>query len=324
MPTAVNLLLSVNEALDRENFNREPHELYQPVVYIMSLGGKRIRPVLLLMTVDMYGGDIEAAMPAALGLEIFHNFSLVHDDIMDRAPLRRGKPTVHEKWNANTAILSGDTMLVKAYEQFLRLPEHLVKPSLEVFSLTATGVCEGQQMDMNFEEKLDVSIQDYLEMIRLKTAVLIGAALKLGSLIAGAPADDQRLLFEFGIHTGLLFQLRDDLLDTYGNADVFGKKQYGDIITNKKTYLYLKALEHTTGKDRIKLAELYANPAIDPDAKVKKVLKYFNEARVKEHTEEKIQEYYELAHQAFSSLKVEESRKEPLMKYTEQLMGRNY
>jgi len=324
MPTAENLLLSVNEALDRENFNREPHELYQPVVYIMSLGGKRIRPVLLLMTVDMYGGDIDTAMPAALGLEIFHNFSLVHDDIMDRAPLRRGKPTVHEKWNANTAILSGDTMLVKAYEQFLRLPDHLIKPSLEVFSLTSTGVCEGQQMDMNFEEKLDVSIPDYLEMIRLKTAVLIGAALKMGSLIAGAPADDQRLLFEFGIHTGLLFQLRDDLLDTYGNADVFGKKQYGDIIANKKTYLYLKALEHTTGKDRIKLAELYTNPAIDPEAKVKRVLKYFNEARVKEATEEKIQEYYELAHQAFDSLQVEESRKEPLRKYTEQLMGRNY
>jgi geranylgeranyl diphosphate synthase type II len=324
MPTAENLLLSVNEALDRENFNREPTELYEPVVYIMSLGGKRIRPVLMLMTVDMYGGDIDTAIPAALGLEIFHNFSLVHDDIMDRAPLRRGKPTVHEKWNANTAILSGDTMLVKAYEQFLRLPEHLIKPALEVFSLTATGVCEGQQMDMNFEEKLDVTIPDYLEMIRLKTAVLIGAALKLGSLIAGAPPDDQRLLFEFGIHTGLLFQLRDDLLDTYGNAEVFGKKQYGDIIANKKTYLYLKALEHTKGKDRIKLAELYANPAIDPEAKVKKVLKYYNEARVKEQTEKKIQEYYELAHEAFNSLKVEESRKEPLRKYTEQLMGRSY
>jgi len=221
MHTSDELLNIINEALEKENFNREPLELYEPITYILSLGGKRIRPVMLLMAAEMYGGDINKALPAALGIEIFHNFSLVHDDIMDRAPLRRGKQTVHEKWNANTAILSGDTMLVKAYEQFLRLDDPLVKPSLEVFSLIATGVCEGQQLDMNFEERNDVTIDEYLGMIRLKTAVLIGAALKLGGIMAGAGAEDLERLFEFGIHTGILFQLRDDLLDTYGDSAVF-------------------------------------------------------------------------------------------------------
>lgn len=324
MYTAESILQTVNEALEKENYHREPRELYEPITYILALGGKRIRPVMLLMTVDMYEGDLLKAMPAALGLEIFHNFSLVHDDIMDRAPLRRGKQTVHEKWNANTAILSGDTMLVKAYELFLNLPEPLIKPALDVFSLTATGVCEGQQMDMNFEEKVDVSIPEYLEMIRLKTAVLIGAAFRLGSLVAGAPEEDQQKLFDFGIHTGLLFQLRDDLLDTYGDAEVFGKKQFGDIVANKKTYLYLKALEHTSGKDRIKLAELYANPSIDPDLKVRKVLKYFDAADVKKQTEDKINKHYLLAQEAFNSLKVTDEKKEPLKIYTAHLMGRSY
>jgi geranylgeranyl diphosphate synthase type II len=324
MYSAEHLLQSINEALDRENFQKEPHELYEPITYIFSLGGKRIRPVMLLLAADMYGGDLQQAMPAALGIELFHNFSLIHDDIMDRAPLRRGRSTVHEKWNANTAILSGDTMMVKAYEQFLRLPEPLIKPALAVFNLTATGVCEGQQLDMNFEEKDDVTIPEYLEMIRLKTAVLIGAALKLGGLAASAPDEDQQQLFDFGIHTGLLFQLRDDLLDTYGNAKVFGKKQYGDIIANKKTYLYLKALEHFTGKDRRKLAGLYANHSIDPDIKVKKVLKYFDDADVKKLTEEKISEHYLLARESFNALKVAKENKTPLENYTEQLMGRSF
>jgi len=323
MHTAEDLLIATNEAIEKENFNRTPHELYEPITYIFSLGGKRIRPVMLLMTVDMYDGDIQEAMPAALGLEIFHNFSLVHDDIMDRAYIRRGKSTVHEKWNANTAILSGDTMLVKAYEQFLKLPQPLIKPAISLFNLTATGVCEGQQLDMNFEEKNDVTIPEYLEMIRLKTAVLIGAAFKMGSLVAGASEDDQQKLFDFGIHTGLLFQLRDDLLDTYGDTVVFGKKQYGDIVTNKKTYLYLKALEHTSGKDREKFIDLYANASIDPDVKVKKVMKYFTAADVKKQTEDKIQNHYQLAREAFDSLNVDPSKKETIRRYTENLVGRS-
>jgi geranylgeranyl diphosphate synthase type II len=322
MFTSEDLLKSINEAIERENFHRTPIELYEPITYIFSLGGKRIRPVMLLMTVDMYGGDIQQAMPAALGIEIFHNFSLIHDDIMDRAKLRRGKSTVHEKWNANTAILSGDTMLVKAYEQFMKLPDPLIRPAMAVFNLTATGVCEGQQLDMNFEEKTEVSIPDYVEMIRLKTAVLIGAAFQLGSLVAGAPEKDQQQLLSFGIHSGLIFQLRDDLLDTYGDAGLFGKKQYGDIIANKKTYLYLKALEHTTGKDRIKFTELYANTSIDPDVKVKKVLKYFDEADVKKQTEDKISKHHLLAREAFDALQVDPLKKEPIRLYTEKLVGR--
>jgi geranylgeranyl diphosphate synthase, type II len=324
MYTAEYFLQSINVALEKENFHREPHELYDPIIYIISLGGKRIRPVMLLMTADMYGGDLQQAIPAALLIEIFHNFSLVHDDIMDRAPLRRGKPTVHEKWNASTAILSGDTMLVKAYDQILRLPEPLIKPVLELFNQTATEVCEGQQLDMNFEVRDDVSIPEYLEMIRLKTAVLIGAALKMGSLVAGAPVEDQQQLSDFGIHTGLLFQLRDDLLDTYGDTEVFGKKQYGDIIANKKTFLYLTALEHSSGSDRIKLAELYANSSIDLNFKVNKVLEYFAKADVKKHTEDKIREHYLLAREAFNTLKVAEEKKEPLKRYTELLMGRTF
>ncbi len=324
MYTAETLLQSINEAIVKENFLREPHELYEPINYIFSLGGKRIRPVMLLMATDMYGGDIQQAMPAALAIEIFHNFSLIHDDIMDRAPLRRGRQTVHEKWNANSAILSGDTMMVKAYDQFLKLPEPLLRPALAVFNLTATGVCEGQQLDMNFEERDDVTIAEYLEMIRLKTAVLIGAALKLGGLAAGASEDDQQQLFDFGIQTGLLFQLRDDLLDTYGDAEVFGKKLYGDIIANKKTFLYLIALEHNEGKERRKFAELYANHSIDPDIKVKKVLNYFDDAEVKEQTEDKIQEHYELAREAFMALKVPDEIKKPLRDYTQQMMARSF
>jgi geranylgeranyl diphosphate synthase, type II len=324
MYTAEHLLQSINEAIVKEKFLRKPQELYEPISYIFSLGGKRIRPVMLLMATDMYGGDIQQAMPAALAIEIFHNFSLIHDDIMDRAPLRRGKQTVHEKWNANSAILSGDTMMVKAYDQFLKLPESLLKPALIVFNLTATGVCEGQQLDMNFEEREDVTIPEYLEMIRLKTAVLIGAALKLGGLAAGAPEEDQQQLFDFGIQTGLLFQLRDDLLDTYGDEEIFGKKLYGDIIASKKTFLYLAALEHNEGKDRRRFAELYANHSIDPEIKVKKVLNYFDDAEVKEQTEQKIQEHYELARDAFMALKLPDEIKKPLRDYTQQMMARSF
>jgi geranylgeranyl diphosphate synthase, type II len=322
MYTAEYLLQSVNEAIASENFQREPRELYEPITYIFSLGGKRIRPVMLLMAADMFGGNLQNAMPVALSIEIFHNFSLIHDDIMDRAPLRRGRQTIHEKWNANTAILSGDTMMVKAYDQFLKLPESLIRPVLDVFNLTATGVCEGQQLDMNFEQEEDVSIGDYMEMIRLKTAVLIGASLRLGGLVAGAAEKDQELLYNFGIQTGLLFQLKDDLLDTYGNTEVFGKKQYGDILTNKKTFLYLKAIEHASGKEQVKLTQLYANHSVDPEIKVKKVLKYFDEANVKEQTEDKILEHYLSARESLGAINVSKEKKSILEKYTEKLTGR--
>lgn len=324
MISAEEILLSVTRALEKENYYKDPQELYDPINYILSLGGKRIRPVLLLMTVDMYGGDMDLAMPAALGLEIFHNFSLVHDDIMDRAPIRRGKATVHEKWDANAAILSGDTMMVKAYDQFMKLPDQWLRPVLEIFNHTATGVCEGQQLDMNFEERTDVTLAEYMEMIRLKTGVLIGAAFRMGSLLAGASKAEQDELYHFGIHTGLVFQLRDDLLDTYGDEHVFGKKQYGDIRANKKTFLYLKALENLAGEDRIHLQKLYSDPSVKNNAKIAEVLDCFDKADVKNEAEIKINEHFLLAKEALNALKVDEERKELIKSYTEQLVGRKY
>lgn len=318
------LLKVINAGLEEMDLAREPKGLYEPIRYILDLGGKRIRPVLTLMAAEMYNGDLRNALPVALAVEVFHNFSLIHDDIMDRAPLRRGKPTVHEKWNANTAILSGDTMLVHSYDQLLKLPGHMLKPALGVFNRTAREVCEGQQYDMDFEDRSDVSIGQYLEMIRLKTAVLVGASLQLGGLAADAPADDLENLYLFGIHTGMVFQLRDDLLDTYGDAALFGKKQYGDIVANKKTCLYLKSLESTQGREKLKLIQLYSDPGIDPAVKIKKVLAFFDKAGVKEKTEEIILEHYQKAQQAFAGLKVEDEKKKPLKEFTENLLGRSF
>ncbi len=318
------LLALINEKIEKDSLASEPSGLYEPIRYIMSLGGKRIRPVMLLMACDLFDGDLDSAMPAALGIEIFHNFSLVHDDIMDRAPLRRGKPTVHEKWNANTAILSGDTMLVKAYEKFLLLPAPILRESLEIFSKTATGVCEGQQYDMDFETADDVSIASYLEMIRLKTAVLLGAAFELGALAAGAPAADRERLCSFGVHTGIVFQLRDDLLDTYGDADLFGKKQYGDIVANKKTYLYLKTLESLGKRDRNRLIALYSDPSANPEKKVQQVLKFFDSVDVKKRTEEEIILHYHKAQHCLEDIDLPEVKKKSVSEYTEGLMGRKY
>jgi geranylgeranyl diphosphate synthase, type II len=314
----------INRAIEDLDLEREPRGLYEPIRYILDLGGKRIRPVILLMACDIYNGDRDAALPAALAVEVFHNFSLIHDDIMDRAPLRRGKPTVHENWSANTAILSGDTMLVKAYEQLLKLPEHILKPALEIFNRTAAEVCEGQQYDMDFEDREDVTLEEYLEMIRLKTAVLLGAALKLGGLVANAPREDLDHLYTFGIETGMVFQLKDDLLDTYGDSSLFGKKQYGDILNNKKTYLYLCTLQSLKGKDREKLSRLYSSPETDQEQKIRKVLHYFDKAGVKELTEAAILEHYEKAQAAFHALQVAEEKKQILSDFTEQLLGRKY
>jgi len=241
---------------------------------------------------------------------------------MDNAPIRRGKPTVHEKWNANTAILSGDTMLVKAYEQFLLLPEAILKPALEMFNKTALEVCEGQQYDMNFESRTEVSIDEYLEMIRLKTAVLIGASFYLGGLLANAPEKDLQNLYNFGIQTGLVFQLQDDLLDTYGDEKTFGKVQFGDIAANKKTYLYLKAIELADEKTRGKLVELYTSPELPKEEKIRETLRIFAEVDVKRHTHQKIRDHHEKAVHCFSMLNVEPARKRNLLAYSEALIGR--
>jgi len=322
MFTEKEILKIIHDAIEDEPFNGQPRELYEPLEYIMSLGGKRIRPVMLLMTVDMYCGNLRRAVPAALGIELFHNFSLIHDDIMDNAPIRRGKATVHERWDANTAILSGDTMLVKAYEQFLKLPDAILKPALEMFNKTAQEVCEGQQYDMNFEKQEKVSLDDYMVMIRLKTAVLIGASFYLGGLLANAGEEDLKNLYEFGIQTGLVFQLRDDLLDTYGDETAFGKTTYGDISANKKTFLYLKAMELSGGTDRERLTQLYARPGRDRDEKIRATLEIFDKTDVKTHTESAIRKYHAKASDCFNALHVEPGRKREIIRYTEMLTGR--
>lgn len=316
------LLKIFNEAIEADPFDGEPRELYEPLEYILALGGKRIRPVMLLMAAEMFGGDPQKAMPAALGIELFHNFSLIHDDIMDNAPIRRGKPTVHMKWNANAAILSGDTMLVKAYDKILRIPEPVLNQAFAIFNQTALEVCEGQQYDMNFESQEVVTIPDYMKMIRLKTAVLIGASLRLGGLMAGAPAEDLDNLYEFGIHTGLAFQLRDDLLDTFGDEKTFGKKQYGDIRANKKTFLFLKAQDLAEEIDKEKLKALFSGFSLDEQRKIRETLDIFNKTKVKEYTEAEIDKHHRLASVYFKEIGALPERKQILLRYTEMLAGR--
>jgi geranylgeranyl diphosphate synthase, type II len=316
------LLKLVNEAIEADPFNGEPRELYEPLDYILALGGKRIRPVMLLMAAEMFGGDPLRAMPTAIGIELFHNFSLIHDDIMDNAPIRRGKPTVHVKWSANAAILSGDTMLVKAYESILKVPESILKQALTIFNQTALEVCEGQQYDMNFESLAEVTIPDYMKMIRLKTAVLIGASLHLGGLVAGASADDLHNLYEFGIHTGMAFQLRDDLLDTFGDEKTFGKRQYGDIRANKKTFLFLKALEMAMEKDKERLKALFSGFNGDVGTKITETLDIFQKTKVKELTETEIEGHHRIALDYFKKIGVPSGQKRILLNYTEMLAGR--
>ena len=238
----------ISEAVQKLDFPGYPAKLYEPISYILSLGGKRMRPALLLMACELFGGDVNKAISPALAIEVFHNFTLMHDDIMDNAPLRRGKTTVHERWNKNVAILSGDVMLIEGYKLMMQVEDRLLRPILDIFNTTAVGVCEGQQLDMEFETRDVVDINEYINMIRLKTAVVLGGALKIGALIGGAPAKDADLLSQFGVQLGVAFQLQDDILDVYGDPEKFGKQVGGDIISNKKTFLLIKALELAKGE----------------------------------------------------------------------------
>lgn len=247
----------INSLIEAQHFDRHPAELYEPIRYIMSLGGKRLRPILTLLSNDLFGGELKNALYPALAVEVFHNFTLVHDDIMDNAPIRRGSQTVHNKWNANIAILSGDTMFAMAYQYAIRTETRFIPPILEVFSQTAIEVCEGQQLDLNFESIRQISISDYINMIRLKTAVLLGACLKIGAITGNASPENTQLLYRFGVDLGISFQLKDDLLDLYGNQGVFGKVTGGDVLANKKTYLVLRALELATDQDKKRLLQLF-------------------------------------------------------------------
>lgn len=285
----------VEQELLSLNYPEKPAELYKPIDYILALGGKRMRPVLLLLAHQLFSDEVKKALNPALAIEVFHNFTLVHDDIMDKAPLRRSKATVHEKWNANVAILSGDAMLIQSYQYLSAVGEPQLKKVLDIFSKTALEVCEGQQYDMDFEIQAEVDIDSYLMMIEYKTAVLLAAALQIGALIGGASDEEANELYQFGRNIGLAFQLKDDLLDVFGDQKTFGKQVGGDIISNKKTYLYLKALSMAEGQDKMDLVNLYNDDGINPTEKVKKVSTIYSSLNIPEHTHQLMDSYYNIA-----------------------------
>jgi geranylgeranyl diphosphate synthase type II len=301
---------------------REPHSLYDPINYILQLGGKRLRPVLTLMTADIFNGDYRNALNAALGIEVFHNFSLVHDDIMDDAPLRRGQKTVHEKWNINTGILAGDAMLIMAYQLFESYEPETFKSLTTLFSKTALEVCEGQQYDVDFETRNDVSIPEYLKMIEYKTAVLVAAAMKMGAIVANASETDQHNIYEFGKNLGIAFQLQDDYLDAFGDPKTFGKQVGGDIIENKKTYLYLKALEFANPAEKEYLLKLFNEKPVDPLFKIEQVKTLFLTTKSAEATQKEIENYTNKAYAVLDTLHISDAKKEILRTFGHQLMNR--
>jgi geranylgeranyl diphosphate synthase type II len=309
--------------LENQSINKEPKNLYQPIDYILRLGGKRMRPVLTLMTAEVFNTDYKKALPAAMAVEVFHNFSLVHDDIMDDAPLRRGKETVHEKWNINTGILSGDAMLILAYQYFEQYEPSVFRDLAKLFSKTALEVCEGQQWDVDFETRKDVTIPEYLKMIEFKTAVLVAAAMKMGAIIANASEENANLIYDFGLNLGLAFQLQDDYLDAFGDPETFGKQVGGDIIENKKTYLYLKAVEFSEAKQAQQLSDLFAVHSNTNEVKIEEVKTIFNQSGASEATQEAIKGYTLKAFETLEKMDIELSKKEILRNFGENLMGRN-
>jgi len=309
--------------LENYQTTREPKNLYEPIEYILNLGGKRLRPVLTLMIADCFEGDVNNALNAALAVEVFHNFSLVHDDIMDAAPLRRGHQTVHEKWDLNTGILSGDAMLIMAYQLFENYPPEVFQKLAILFSKTALEVCEGQQYDIDFETRHEVSIEEYLKMIEYKTAVLVGAAMKMGAIIANASTEDQNRCYEFGKNLGIAFQLQDDYLDAFGNPETFGKQVGGDIIENKKTYLYLKALEFSSESDQLRLKHLFSSDESNSEAKIEIVKQIFMVSGSAEATKKTIISYTKTAFDILKTINISETKKQILQDFGTQLMTRD-
>ncbi|MBS1554766.1 MAG: polyprenyl synthetase family protein [Bacteroidetes bacterium] len=297
----------IEAEIKKQAFGRQPKSLYEPIRYIMALGGKRLRPLLTVLSYSLYKKNTDGIIKYATAVEAFHNFTLLHDDIMDKAPLRRGKPTVHEKWNVNTAILSGDVMLVKVYDMFLDLEEAKLKEVLRIFNQCAAEVCEGQQWDMEFESKSKVTEAQYIEMIRLKTAVLLGFALELGALLAGASAEDRRSLREFGTNIGIGFQLKDDLLDVYADQKKFGKQVGGDIIANKKTFLLIKAIEKSRGKDKAELLRWLAAKKFDKRKKVKAITEIYDRNNIAQLTEQRINDYFDKGFRSLETLSTDQS-----------------
>ncbi len=301
---------------------KEPKGLYDPIQYILNLGGKRLRPVLTLMSAEIFGCDFKRALNAALSIEVFHNFSLVHDDIMDDAPLRRGETTVHEKWDINTGILSGDAMLIMAYQLFENYGAVTFQALAQLFSKTALEVCEGQQYDVDFETRHDVTIPEYLKMIEYKTAVLVGAAMKMGAIVAMALEDDQDGIYDFGKNLGIAFQLQDDYLDAFGDPKTFGKQVGGDIIENKKTFLYLKALEFASKDDKKTLETLFSQNLEDNTNKIEIAKKMFISTGSAEITKKEIEKYTNKAFSVLETLNISEDKKDLLKVFGNSLMSR--
>lgn len=312
----------IENKIKTNRYSKYPEELYDPLDYIMSLGGKRMRPVLVMLAHSLYSDNHDKAINAALAVETFHNFSLIHDDIMDEAPIRRGKPTVHEKWNQNTAILSGDVMLVKAYELLLNYDPEILPSILKLFNKTAVEVCEGQQIDMLFEKQQNVDVQQYIKMIELKTAVLLGCSLEIGAIIAKAPLADAQKLYEFGRLMGIAFQLQDDYLDVYSDPTKFGKQVGGDIIANKKTFLWIEAHKLANPSQLTKLKHWEQIQVFKAEEKVKAITALYDEIGIPALTQTKIKEYADEAFAILQTLDVNPERKEILKKLSESLLVR--
>lgn len=312
----------ISKALKTWEFGGRPAELYDPISYILELGGKRLRPQLALHACSLYTDDVEPAVLPALGVEVFHNFTLMHDDIMDEAPTRRGKATVHQRWDANVAILSGDTMLVKAYELIMKVPDDVLRPALDYFNKCAVEVCEGQQIDMNFERNEVVDVPDYLEMIRLKTAVLLGYALRLGAMTGRAGTSDCDNIDRFGQQVGIGFQLKDDLLDVYGDTEKVGKQQGGDIIANKKTYLLIKALQNADRNQSNELKKWIAAKSFEPEEKVTAVKNIYDELQIAAITQKEMNHHFEKGFEYLHRLQCDGEKRKGLEDFSYALINR--
>lgn len=322
MYSATQLSQLVNQYIESLQFARKPMGLYDPITYVLSPGGKRIRPVLMLMAYNLYRNDVEEILDAAAAIEVYHNYTLLHDDLMDRADMRRGKTTVHKVWNDNTAILSGDAMLVLAYEYMAKVKNEYLRPVINLFSRTALEICEGQQLDMDFETRTDVTEEEYIEMIRLKTSVLLAASLKIGALLGGASDADADALYDFGMHMGVAFQLKDDWLDVYGDPAVFGKKIGGDILCNKKTYMLIQALRRAEGETRADLLHWLNEEQPNPEEKIAAVTYIYKVTGVRQLCEEQIEYYTRRGLESLSRVALPDSTKQALSDLMQGLINR--
>ena len=323
MKTANEILQLINRYIDEMPYNRQPASLYEPIRYILSLGGKRIRPTLMMLAYNLYQEDPASILPQACGLETYHNFTLLHDDLMDHADMRRGNPTVHVKWDANTAILSGDTMLLMAFKLMMQCPQEYLHAVLDVFTETTLEIDEGQQYDISFETRDDVREEEYIEMIRLKTSVLLACALKIGAILGGASASDAENLYKFGEQIGLAFQLQDDFLDVYGNPKVFGKAIGGDILCNKKTFMLINAFNKADEAQRKELEKWVNAVNPDPQQKIAAVTTLYNNIGVNRLAEERIRYYFDESRKYLAAVQVPEESKQELKAYTDKMMKRN-